>query len=194
MDMFADTETTGLWDFKASSLASHQPHLVQLSAILPGGNAGEVQVLNTIVKPHGYTSIPVQASNIHGITYERAMDEGVEVASALEEFNSMATKSCESGEANLVFHNSAYDTKILFISYSRARMDPFPLLKMNVQCTMKALTNVIKIPGARGYKWPKLMEAYRFYFNEDFIGAHDAKADTEACMKVYYAAKERGHL
>ena len=32
--LFYDTETTGLPDFKAPSEAQHQPHIVQLAALL----------------------------------------------------------------------------------------------------------------------------------------------------------------
>ena len=58
-------------------------------------------------------------------------------------------------------------------------------------CTMRAMTNVVKIPSPRGYKWPKLSEAYRFLFNRDLEGAHDAMADVRACAEIYFEFHKR---
>lgn len=51
---------------------------------------------------------------------------------------------------------------------------------------MKAMTPICKLPGTYDdFKWPRLSEAYRFAFNEDFSGAHDAMADVRACLRIY---------
>lgn len=193
MEMFSDTETSGMWDFKASSSALHQPYLMQLSAIA-GSGPDSVTVYDWIIKPHGYDKVEPGAQAIHGISYERAMDEGAPVAGVLEEFNDIALKVAGEGGKYLVFHNSNFDTKVLRATYTRARVEPKALITLESKCTMLGLTNVICLPGPRGNKWPKLMEAYRFYFGRDFEGAHNSKFDTEACMRVWYAAKAAGHL
>jgi hypothetical protein len=60
---------------------------------------------------------------------------------------------------------------------------------------MLGLTNVLQIPnsakwkGADKYKWPRLSEAYKFFFGRDFEDAHDAAVDSKACAEVYFAYK-----
>ena len=58
-------------------------------------------------------------------------------------------------------------------------------------CTMLNTVEIVKIPGRKGYKWPKLDEAYRILVDPDgFEGAHDALADVKACRKVFYNLKK----
>jgi len=60
-------------------------------------------------------------------------------------------------------------------------------------CPMKLSTNICKIPnqnGYRGYKWPKVEEAYDFFFGEnDYIekhrGADDAAHEAEIVYELY---------
>ena len=37
-----------------------------------------------------------------------------------------------------------------------------------------------------GYKSPKLIELYKYVFNEEFENAHSADADVDACAKCYF--------
>ena len=58
-------------------------------------------------------------------------------------------------------------------------------------CTMKSSTNLCRLPGRYGnFKWPKLTELYKFLFNEEMEGAHDAMVDVRATRKCYYRLKE----
>jgi hypothetical protein len=54
---------------------------------------------------------------------------------------------------------------------------------------MKASTDLCKLPSQfkrGGYKWPKLQEAYKHFFGEEFASAHDAMADLRACRRVFF--------
>ena len=63
------------------------------------------------------------------------------------------------------------------------------------KCTMRIATNVLKIPGPRGFKWPTLQEAYkRLVDPAGFEGAHDAITDVKACAAVFYALEDGGHI
>ena len=53
-------------------------------------------------------------------------------------------------------------------------------------------TDVLKLPGKYGYKWPTLAEAYRHYTGQEISGAHDALVDTEACLVIFRALVETG--
>lgn len=41
-------------------------------------------------------------------------------------------------------------------------------------------------------KWPKLGELYRFLFNKDFEGAHDAMFDVIALKECFFEMAKRG--
>ena len=71
--LFFDTETTGLpRNYKAPVTdAENWPRLVQLAWILCEADGTIVEQVDHIVKPDGWT-IGKQASDIHGITTERA--------------------------------------------------------------------------------------------------------------------------
>ena len=39
-------------------------------------------------------------------------------------------------------------------------------------------------------KWPKLTEAYKYFYGDDITNAHDAEFDTLHCYKVYLKLME----
>lgn len=183
MKIAFDTETTGFLA-KAGKKSPLQPRIVQLGAVLLE-NDGKVRgELNLIIKPDGWT-VPVEASNVHGVTTEIAERLGVPVSLALNIFNRWA------GFADtLIAHNFEYDDTVLQSEYARLDKEP-EYLKKHSFCTMKATTDVLKIPSARGFKWPKLQEAHKFLFGEEFADAHDAMADVRACARVYFDLMKR---
>jgi len=180
MNLFFDTETSGLFDFKSPPEAAHQPRLVQLGAVLDSDHT-VLSSINTLVLPEGF-SIPKEATAVHGISTEQALASGIPLKDALTQFYA----ACMQADL-LVAHNSSYDVKVLTGEYIRAGMES-PFSKRQVFCTMIKSTSICKIPGKRGgYKWPTLDEAYRMLVDEDgFTGAHDAMADVLACREVYY--------
>ena len=79
--LFFDTETTGVpKNYKApsSDLENWSCRLVQLSWIVKNDKQEELSRGNFIVKPDGF-EIPTEASDIHGITTEKALAEGLEL-------------------------------------------------------------------------------------------------------------------
>ena len=103
-----DTETTGLpKDYKASVKAIHNwPRVVSLGMALQLPNK-ELQTYRCIVKPDGFT-VPKASSDIHGITHEQAMDEGISLTLALDAFE-FWLNGCDV----LVAHNMQYDRSVL---------------------------------------------------------------------------------
>ena len=75
--LFFDTETTGIpQDYKAPCTdTDNWPRLVQLGWILTDSRGNELRRGNRIVRPEGF-EIPAAASDVHGITTERALAEG----------------------------------------------------------------------------------------------------------------------
>lgn len=185
MILFFDTETTGKADFRSKPDAPHQPRLVQLGALLTDDGGEEMACIDLIITPEGFT-IPESASSIHGITTDVARAYGVGLEVALPAFAQLCTKPHV-----IVAHNIDFDLLIMRGEYLRASCEDDPFDGAKLFCTMQAMTPICNIPGPYGPKWPKLIEAYRHCFGEDFSGAHSAMADVRACARVYRWLQDR---
>ncbi|MPQ47089.1 3'-5' exonuclease [Marinifilum sp. N1E240] len=187
MYLFFDTETTGLpknWGAPVTDI-DNWPRLVQLAWLLYDSKNQEIKSANRIVIPEGFT-IPTEASNVHGISTERAHKEGIDLTDALNEFSSALE------EANfLIAHNISFDEKIAGAEFIRKNISN-KLNNIPKICTMKTTTNICKIPGRYGYKWPNLTELHNHLFNKGFDDAHDALADVKACADCFFELKKAG--
>lgn len=184
-----DTETTGLPDWKNPSDSHHQPHIVQLAAILADEDTGKViSSLDLIIQPDGW-EIPQEVTDIHGITNEMANEVGVNEADAVALFLQLV------GGAKRIAHNKTFDQRIIRIATKRY----FPenvqeqwALKENHDCTMMMAKPIMQMEpkGRYGYKSPKLSEAYLYFMGTELQDAHSAMADARACLDIYLAMKE----
>ena len=175
MYLFFDTETTGLpknWKAPLTDL-DNWPRMIQLAYLLADADGNRIAGGDFIIKPVGFT-IPDDAAQIHGISNERALREGKELALVLLEFQTAVTLAkC------LVANNMSFDETILGAEFLRNKMrDDIPAKKK--VCTMQSSTNYCALPGPYGYKWPKLSELHRKLFQKDFEEAHNAAADIAA--------------
>jgi hypothetical protein len=59
-------------------------------------------------------------------------------------------------------------------------------------CTMLKSTNLCRLDGPYGYKWPKLSELHYFLFKSDFPEAHNAAVDISVTAKCFWELKQRG--
>jgi DNA polymerase III subunit epsilon len=197
MILFFDTETTGMVDFNAPCSAVHQPDCVQLAALLCDNDGSELGSLNTLIKPNGWTISP-EAQAVHGISLERCKATGISGRDALIEFIDMLLIS-----ELMVAHNIAFDLMIMDtmayrtgieIGYRKAKLSigvevEYPRKQF---CTMRASTDVCKIPSRRGYKWPRLTEAHKILCGTEMQGAHDAMCDVRGCKAVFFALRKLG--
>lgn len=206
-----DTETTGLWKNALSISHEAQPKLCSLSAILleeTGPSSFEiVETLNVMVRPEGWTIEPpvlpalgitleearkqkirVNASDIHGITHERALDEGISLFDALKSFNDLVKRADA-----LLAHNESYDNNVVRHALKLlGRTIPLPDRRI---CTMMMAKDYCRLPPnfpGGDYKWPKLEEAYRHLFGRELQNAHTSQADIEQTVEVYQELKRRG--
>lgn len=185
--LFFDTETT----FKHGAPRGdiQDKHITQIAAILDDDNGVTRGILNVYVKVGSYKILP-EAVEYTGITNEILEKFGMEPIFAIAAFHSLALSADV-----LVAHNSDFDLDMLNIEYSRLnRVEKFTseIKTKEAFCTMKAATNITKLPGriAGQYKWPKLDEAYRALVNPmGFTGAHDALNDVRACRELFYKLK-----
>lgn len=187
MYLFFDTETTGLpKNWKAPiTVLDNWPRLVQIAWIFYNEKGKEILSRNYIIKPDNFI-IPQEASNVHGITTERAIQDGLPLSSVLDEFAQNINQS-----EYLVAHNMDFDEKIVGAEFLRKDIIN-NLFQTKKICTKNASTNFCKIPGNYGrYKWPKLSELHTILFGVDFEDAHDALVDVKACAKCFFELKQR---
>lgn len=173
-----DTETTGLFDFKAPLDDPKQPHLVQLAASLEEEESGiELASLSLVIRPEGWT-IPDEVAILHGISQEMAAEVGVPCREAVQLFLSMAMRAC-----TVCAHNLEFDEKVIARELQKDVCRPkwLSVCKEKGFCTMQNMNKIMK----KG-KWPKLKEAYAFLFNQEIEGAHNAMVDVRACARIYH--------
>lgn len=185
--LFFDTETTGLPKNYNAPITDFDnwPRLVQIAWQAYDEEGNLLSENSLTVKPDGF-EIPTQASDIHGITTEKALAEGISLVDALNEFIAIlkATK-------NLVAHNMSYDIKIMQAEFLRTKLvndlDTKPAI-----CTKELATGYCAIVGPYGFKWPKLSELHTKLFGVDFEDAHDALVDVRATAKCFWEMKKQG--
>lgn len=187
MYLFFDTETTGLpKDWRAPITdTDNWPRLVQLAWLAYDAAGNKTAGENHIVKPAGF-EIPKQASDIHGITTDKAIFEGKDLQVVLQIFRSYVEKA-----EILVAHNMSYDEKILGAEFIRMSIPPVTPPRRKI-CTMQSSTKYCSLPGPRGPKWPKLQELHTKLFNENFAEAHNAAADISATARCFFELKRLG--
>lgn len=185
-----DTETTGIPDWKVPSDDPSQPHLVQLGAIVVDAETREViDTLDVIIKPDGW-EIPDEVAEIHGITTERALTEGIPETEAVDRLLAMCAGR------HRVAYNRTFDQRIIRIAlkrygYGQELMDAWGD-KDTHDCSMLLAKPIMQLPpkGRYGYKSPKLSDAYKFFTGEELQNAHTALADAKACIAVYWGAMD----
>lgn len=191
MHLFFDTETTGLpKDWKApSSATDNWPRMIQIAWVLTDDAGNNLETYSAIIQPEGFT-IPKEASDIHRVTQERALAEGLLLKDVLEAFTATMAKAQQ-----LVAHNMAFDEKILGCEYHRI-IGQDPLRSKPKACTMKNddIIEWAAIPPHRygSYKWPTLEQLHHKLFNAGVPDAHDALVDVEATVRCFFGLLERG--
>lgn len=185
MELFFDTETTGLPLFKEKYDHEGQPDVVQLAAILSDADKIYAQ-LSCVINPsecNDSWKVEEGAARVHGITPELINQVGLTASNTFGLFMDMVSKA-----DTIVCHNTDFDKKLLLTALHRLDAEKAIEQVHNGEyyCTMKKATPLCKLPGKFGYKWPKLEELYRFLFNESFEGAHDALEDVRATRRCYY--------
>lgn len=185
--LFFDTETTGLprnWKAPVSDV-NNWPRLVQLGWLAYDDDGNKIDGGENLIRPEGF-NIPIESSNVHGITQEIAEREGETLRDVLDKFHELVSSA-----SILVAHNMNFDKKIMGAEFIREGYSDIIENKEKL-CTMESTTDFCAIIGPYGYKWPGLSELHVKLFGEDFKGAHDAKADIEATARCFWELRSRG--
>lgn len=175
MILIFDTETTGLVKDWNNPNSNSNPHLVQLGFTVCNEEGRSLFTYGSIVHPYYEGDIEPGATKAHGISKQLAQDKGIKLEVVMNIFF-MWLVQCD----HIVAHNIKFDKIIVEKAFKVSLSDKQDF------CTMLESTNICCIPSSRGFKWPKLEEAYDFFFNEKLVGAHDALTDVMACKRIYF--------
>ena len=190
MFLIFDTETTGLpKDFSAPiSDTQNWPRCIQLAWQLHNSLGELIETKNYIIKPDGF-SIPFNSQKIHGISTERALNEGWPIDLVLQDFSNALSQT-----QYFVGHNILFDLNIIFSEFFRLNQVYIIERENRTYCVKKEekiwssldtmtekTANFCQIPGGRSgrFKFPKLTELYEKLFNKIFEEAHNASADVD---------------
>ena len=190
MFLIFDTETTGLprnYNAPASD-TDNWPRMVQIAWQLHDVQGNLLQHDSIVVKPEGYT-IPYATIQIHGITNERAIEEGQDLRQTLKKFTDAVAAA-----TYLCGHNIEFDIKIIGSELFRCGFENILESKPFIDTKNDQTTSYCAIPGGKGgkFKWPTLTELYQKLFNRGFEEAHNAAFDVTATAKVFFEILKRG--
>lgn len=205
-----DTETTGLPIWKEPSEHPDQPHIVQLALVVRDAHDKKLPIageMNRLIKPDGWT-IPPEVTTLHGITTEQAMDAGVPLNDALDEFLSLV----QPGE-QLVGFGLPFDVRMVRIQEKRRHKGvddndlPIGLVFAGMKRQLdlcKFMTKYCNLPptekmmaaGRKTAKTPSLQEAFSHAYPGKALDGkfHDAMGDVKATLAIYWWLYQEGGL
>ena len=146
-----DTETTGLPEENNVSILDtfRWPYIVQLSFIYYDSEINDViEYYDKVIKLPDNITIPEDSIRIHGITNEIMREKGINIKTALKEFNDIL-KECDI----VIAHNISFDKRMIMVECIRNKISQYFTRGQNKKpefCTMKNSKNICKI------KWSKL--------------------------------------
>ena len=183
MYLIFDTETTGLpknWRAPISD-TDNWPRCVQIAWQLHDSMGQLIEHDAFLVQPEGY-NIPYDAEQIHGISTDLALEQGIVLKEVLEKFNTALGKT-----SFVVGQNVGFDINIMGCEFFRLGIEnPLATLPVLDTCT-EVTAQICQIEGGRGgkFKLPTLTELHQHLFGVGFGEAHNATADVEATTRCF---------
>ena len=188
MYIVCDTEGSGLFDYKQPADADGQPRLAELSLVFADENLEVEREYTALIKPDGWI-MPAETAEIHGLTQEILMEQGVPLAEALAVYQDAIAEG-----RMMAAHNAQHDAKQIRGELRRLGLPDMFEDAPNL-CTMRSLIKVIglKQEGSNRAKWPSLQEACDF-FGIERHGAHTGRGDAMDVLMVMRRMKAIGVL
>ena len=133
-----------------------------------------------IIKPDGWV-IPQETIDVHGITNEYALEVGIPEKEAIQMLLDLQNSylGCER-----VAYNKTFDQRIIRIGLKRFFEEEVQAkwaIKDDHHCAMRMAQKVM------GGKSPKLADSYKHFTGEEMKNAHNALADAQGCLDVYFS-------
>jgi DNA polymerase-3 subunit epsilon len=178
-----DTETTGIPYKEIPLNHPDQPRMVQIGCILFDENGHEIEVLDSLIYPDGW-SVDYDSEMVHGWTTEDCAFLGQPAIDVLNHFSSISKKA-----DFIIAHNIDFDITILEIESAHHNFD-LTIPDSKKFCTMKNSASIVGIPfSTGGYKFPSLPEAYKAVLGKDLSeeDLHEALSDARMAKDLYIA-------
>lgn len=172
-----DVETTGLPKKRRASLddLDNWPYIVQLSWVVYDVMGGCIESINdAVIKLPDGISVPIESTNIHGISNDMMLVNGVDIKKQLWYFLKDAANS-----DLVVAHNIEFDETIISVECIRNfHNNSFKDIKTPRYCTMK---KSIK----RWRKWLKLEILHEKLFDQKLKNLHNSLNDVYVCLRCF---------
>jgi DNA polymerase III subunit alpha len=184
--LFVDVETNGLPKKrnKHYSEVDIWPRIVQMSWGIYNMLGEIVKFEDHIIKPIDFI-IDAKSESIHGISQQKALDEGTELKGVLDLFQTdLKIKNLK----YIICHNIKFDINVIKSELCRLG-EKMKKGKTELLCTMLATINFCKLETKytySDYKYPKLEELYQILFNKKMEKAHDSKYDVINLAECYF--------
>ncbi len=183
--LFVDVETTGLpersWedgdeDPKWTNFKAFEKcRMVQISMIICTQNFKNRKQKSYIIKPDGF-SIPQESVKFHGITTNRANEEGVPISVAMTRFRKYISKC-----STFFAHRVTFDFNVIMSELHKIRDSETKaiLQSKRLYCTVINTCDIVQLPGRYGdFNYPSLSDLFYYVFGKSIKHAHDARYDT----------------
>lgn len=182
-----DTETTGLpRNYRAPATdVNNWPRMIQIAWLVYDDQGCLLERQCHTIRPQGFT-IPPDATAVNGITNEIARRTGRELESVL-----LLLSSALESVGCVVAHNANFDINVIGAEYCRLRI-PNPFTSKTIICTMESATDLCRIPGPYGFKYPRLNELFLRLFHREPEGHHDAETDAAAAAECFWEMRRLG--
>lgn len=186
-----DTETTGLPKTRQKPNKWNTylyPHIVQFSWFVFDINLKKViKTADHIIKLPEDMEVPIESSNVHGITTEIMLKKGVDIVNVLREFTKDLLDS-----HYIVAHNINFDKNIVSVEYMRNDLiDWIARHRKKEFCTLANSIELCQIyktnnQNEKYLKWPKLMETHEKLFKTVPNNLHNSLIDIYVCFRCFY--------
>ena len=179
--MVFDLETTGLpkkWNVHPFHTTNYDTcRVINLGYVLLDKNNKIIKKVDHLIK-HS-EPVPINNSDIHGITNQDIQESGVVFKDVLKEFIA-DLYPCK----KIVAHNIDFDFNVLLSElyryYDKCRKIIGQMYTKEQICTMKTGQTFMKIT-----KFPKLIELYKHTYNIEWKQTHRALDDAIVCAYCY---------
>lgn len=161
-----DTETTGLIE-NMTTRVDHQPEIIEFCGITLDKKFKQVDIYDKLIKPT--IRITAEITRLNGITNEM-VDAAPTFAKIAPEIRDLIERSDV-----VVAHNAAFDRDMINIEMKRLGVTNIawpPII-----CTVEATLHI------KGYRMT-LAALHEYLFKKPFEGAHRAKADVDALVRI----------
>ena len=179
-----DTETTGLFQFKNKETGEpipaddpSQPRMASFAAIIADVSGNELSRHKFFIKPDGWSIDGTHAAETNGLSDDYLNEHGVPVSEVLDRWDAWIRSGLVAAAFNVQF-----DCKMMRAELRRAGRDDLFESTPNT-CLMRGLAPY-KDEGLCMTRGFVKLEAACEYFGIVNADAHDAMADTDACVPI----------